>query len=655
MNSKASVNLNDMFSSPVQYKVPIYQRRYVWDVPNWEALWRDILAQIKDTDNTHFTGIIVIEPMSDPDTVSSLEVIDGQQRLTTFQIILCVIRDIFQSNGHDAQMQGANALIVNRDDTISRYSEEARYKLVLTEYDGEEFEKVVKGEYGKLIPDAFDEETNCLVPAKLSQIKFDLSDNPENLSDNLEDLRVNVFQAYDYFYEWIRGYMEKDFDFRKLDDLLATIQNKFTVVKIELEGNEKSEKIFESINATGRKLSEFDYLRNNLFLRAGRLEEEGEEKRTYRTLFYEEYWHFENNRKYWTMERLEEFLKTFLIAKLGPKCFEPDRKGEKNKKEFEVYQDQYLRKLKNKNVEQEFSDVEFINQEFSELNGYREDYKNANPSSDDKIDDYSEIGIRMQFYRDLRIQSFLPFVLPFVLHLKNELRISDNELKLVYKSLESRIMRRLLFYPGGLDFEDKKVYDQVDVFFLELVEPSNKKSRFTMRKFVDCLDFSDWRESRAGKEWPNEDEIKLFGLRNIKDRLHTIDLQGIMDEVREQDFLSIQHRAVFVLSYTFYRIEKHIDRDNKNELDFEKFSSYEPKRILSDPNSSAFNILGNFTFLEEKVTSFDGSILKLNQELREIKNNNDSDIEAAIHERTEILFNYFCQIWPDKDSIIEEA
>ena len=80
------------------------QRHYVWSkIDQWEPLWEDIVEKIEvnakaevDQDRIpHFFGAIVTRQL--PRTVGGVpgfDVIDGQQRLTTFQIILCAISDV---------------------------------------------------------------------------------------------------------------------------------------------------------------------------------------------------------------------------------------------------------------------------------------------------------------------------------------------------------------------------------------------------------------------------------------------------------------------------------------------------------------------------------------------------------------------------------
>ena len=59
-------------------------------------------------------------------------------------------------------------------------------------------------------------------------------------------------------------------DSEKISGLLSAVINDFVVVQIDLDSSDRPEKIFESINASGRNLSEFDLLRNNALPLIGR-------------------------------------------------------------------------------------------------------------------------------------------------------------------------------------------------------------------------------------------------------------------------------------------------------------------------------------------------------------------------------------------------
>ncbi|MDE0325617.1 MAG: DUF262 domain-containing protein [Candidatus Poribacteria bacterium] len=266
-------NIDHLFGVDVQYQVPLYQRRYIWDETNWNTLWDDIRSQaeLKQTggDNRHFVGAIVTRPIEGESRhPSRFEVIDGQQRLATFQIILCAIRDICQSAASADIAAYANHHILNSPIvTDISGTPDARYKFLPTSFDVKAFRAIIAGDQAR---------------------------NGNHL----------ILQAYSYFKSQIVGYIAGDT--QKMSGLLSAVVNDFVVIQIHLDSSDKTEKIFESINASGQNLSEFDLLRNNIFLRA-----DVDSNR-----LYHEYWHFDDD-AFWTPETLSQFLRDFLTAKLG--------------------------------------------------------------------------------------------------------------------------------------------------------------------------------------------------------------------------------------------------------------------------------------------------------------------------------------------------
>ena len=83
-------SVSQIFSNDknIYYTIPKYQREYTWGVREWELLFNDIVSN----DNGYFLGSIIcvdISASSLGDT--TLEVIDGQQRLTSLSILLATI------------------------------------------------------------------------------------------------------------------------------------------------------------------------------------------------------------------------------------------------------------------------------------------------------------------------------------------------------------------------------------------------------------------------------------------------------------------------------------------------------------------------------------------------------------------------------------
>ena len=681
--SQQELNISKLFSHPVQYKVPHYQRRYIWNSTNWRTLSEDILAQLglalkkwvddhqytqytfepleqheetsspgKSYNKKHFTGILVTRNIGEGEP-ETFEVIDGQQRLTTFQIILCVIRDIFVSKGEPVRADLSQRLIMNEDNLVLLTGPETAYKFCPTKFDSSEFEAVANKEYGEFISErALDKKTNRLRRKIITDSRNEFTDSDKH----------SILDAYDYFYELTMAYIHRNEDDNEddknevwkleLSKLLLTIRDQLRVVVTTLDDSDHSEKIFESINATGRKLAEFDYLRNNLFLRAKQLDDP--EKEVFHSdRFLRKYWTFENSHSYWSAEKLESFLQVFLMAKLGPGCFQSDEEDEKDrKKAFEVYQKLYYKKVKDKAIKPE----EKVEYEFSELDRYSKAYRDADFDGLEFVDQSDKIRFHMKFYDDLN----MPSLLPFILYLQCEVELTIDELETVFKILESYIVRRMLMVEYGND-KDEGLYERVYGYFSELID-ENKNRRFNVKEFAQSL-----------KDWPEDDQLaSLFKITS--------------NDTRESNRSWTQGHARFQLSYIFYRIERYAN--NKNKLSFTDFSStYEPTRIVSQQElqlpygdkvsdtdwkklQDDWISIGNLAFSAEnkinpsevdnfsfedtrKVLSKEpNASLELNNEICKL---NELEVWGAtqIHNRQEYLSRYFCDIWPDQKSILE--
>ena len=260
--SQTALSTVKLFSNPVQYKVPRYQRRYVWNDEDWRTLSEDIFAQLSlefEVDdgrykfktleqhentptvkaNNHFTGIIVTRKIQGG-VLDLFEVIDGQQRLTTIQIILCVIRDIFRFKSEEClkQADDVNFLIANLDTHVERAGADKRYKFCPTNYDDAEFTAVVDQTYGEYISVYADKETNELNTEDKKYIRNDFTNCDSH----------NVLDAYDYFYKLIMDYLNQnkgDLDENwksKLEKFDTNITSRLEVVLITLDESDYSEK-----------------------------------------------------------------------------------------------------------------------------------------------------------------------------------------------------------------------------------------------------------------------------------------------------------------------------------------------------------------------------------------------------------------------------
>ena len=97
--------ISDIFQRSAIYKVPRYQREYVWEKINWKELWKDIEFTVQNADKipwTHFLGTIVLNNLKKKENgIDVYEIIDGQQRMMTLYIMLTLIYKNFRRLGDE--------------------------------------------------------------------------------------------------------------------------------------------------------------------------------------------------------------------------------------------------------------------------------------------------------------------------------------------------------------------------------------------------------------------------------------------------------------------------------------------------------------------------------------------------------------------------
>lgn len=218
--------------SGVIYAIPRYQREYTWSRAQWDALFDDLL----DNEANYFLGsIICINQSQDALTVQSLELVDGQQRMTTLSLLLAAI---YQSYSVQPNL--------GMDQQIELYN--LKHKLVLKK----------KPDQPRLIPQVQNHNQQDYF-AVLGQVGV-LSD-VETVA-NAGNRRV--FKAFRHFLSRIELYLENAADsIASLQALLEKV-NTATLVKIEVAGHSDAYTLFESLNNRGVPLTAIDLIKNKL-------------------------------------------------------------------------------------------------------------------------------------------------------------------------------------------------------------------------------------------------------------------------------------------------------------------------------------------------------------------------------------------------------
>ena len=123
------LNLQKLFASPVRYEIPLFQRPYVWNhEEQWGPLWEDvqntaeIFLEIEEGGlsqqnlRPHFLGAVVLQQkqVSAPMFMTRL-VVDGQQRLTTLQLLLDAVQEVFQEHEVQGATKRLELLVLNHE------------------------------------------------------------------------------------------------------------------------------------------------------------------------------------------------------------------------------------------------------------------------------------------------------------------------------------------------------------------------------------------------------------------------------------------------------------------------------------------------------------------------------------------------------------
>ena len=210
------------------YIVPDYQREYVWNDEQVEQLLFDLLdAYNTDNKKAYFLGTIVTY-----DSGSQFELIDGQQRLTTFFVLLCAIKRIYISLGEPTSVIDNlvySPTMNNDGDVINLYHLQLQYE----------------------------DAGNCL----------ELIEKGEGRPNYLTQSGERLFDAFKTIQDFLN---ERFSDLASLKKFVVFLLNKTSFIRIETYDIADALKIFETINQRGKGLDPMDLLKNMIFRQVDR-------------------------------------------------------------------------------------------------------------------------------------------------------------------------------------------------------------------------------------------------------------------------------------------------------------------------------------------------------------------------------------------------
>jgi hypothetical protein len=241
-----------LFDGSDRYVVPSYQRPYVWEEERqWQPLWEDIErlanARLDGRDEVHFLGAVVLrQEISSPGGLSEWSVIDGQQRLTSLQLIFSALAAAARLDGVESEARRLEKLTLH--DELDADGDE-RFRLWPTTINRSAYKAVVKP--GGRDHDRVDDEENTIEEAwqffrdKARDFAFEL-DEEEGV--DTADPEASLRQRYAVLREAVAGMIQ--------------------LVAIQLGKDDPAQVIFETLNARGTPLLATDLVKNALLERA---------------------------------------------------------------------------------------------------------------------------------------------------------------------------------------------------------------------------------------------------------------------------------------------------------------------------------------------------------------------------------------------------
>lgn len=454
-----------------RYVVPLYQRPYVWvhvpDDPEKDRLgpyWTDVketadafieraklVAQAGDDETKvapmtpHFFGAVVIDQPVKDGEVTTQEVIDGQQRLTTTLLFLAAATRLCEARGMSTHASRLRRLWQQDEDL--ELSGLARFKLSPTRQDQDAFLSVMEDRW------------------------------PVNAK------RSNITDAYSYFvrqlHEWaddIPADQEKPY----FDALRETLYEHLMLVDIRLEDGDNAQGIFESLNAQGEKLLAMDLVKNELFRRAKRqgtdIDLDALDRDTWSPRFSDAWWRASIRQGRYVRPRAELFLMHWLIDQKG---------GDTSATALYIEFQEIARKEMDSPAEVK----SFIDRFIADADRYR--------SLDTLVEGTPEHRFLARLAR-LDTAVFYPLVLR-LWRWEDDGLISRGDLRKALAAVESYLMRRFVVVTNA-----SKNYNNVVVGLLKAMGTAATPVTDPVKALIDYLRESDEKT----RVWPTDEDFQ---------------------------------------------------------------------------------------------------------------------------------------------------
>lgn len=617
----SSITLQKIFEQTIRYQIPLFQRPYVWtEEENWQPVWGDVRTlaerQLRQRSTApHFLGAIVLDQLPSPTgSIEIRQVIDGQQRLTTLQLLIAALRDLAHEHALPKYKDRFSTVSANAP-SFCDHPDDA-FKVWPTNRDRNDYRTTMHaGSPGNL------------------RLAYGVNFSKRRIGQRIPD-------AYLYFYEVLSGWLTRNGATddetsalggtveERFDTLWTIVSGRLLLVAIDLESNDNAQVIFETLNARGTQLLPADLVKNYLFHMA-ELEKAPIEQ------FYDRYWrHFDEN--FWRTKvrqgrlkrpRIDLFLQHYLTLKT---------KDEVNVGHiFGVFKNYADPPTKSDSTDGTQSIKETVEDHLKRLTQYGRVFSTFYQP---------EKGSRAETFFE-RLQAIdTATVFPLLMETFKSLGGPDQpkELTGVLNDLESFLVRRMVCCLTT------KNYNKVFLDLIQEVEKTGGISPDAVRLFLV-------KPTGDSVRWPNNEE---FG-----NAWRTCNFYNSLSQVKQRMVLLALNKALESPKSEHVQISGALTIEHLMPQSWQEYWPLQPVnddieavRQQQERRNRLLHTIGNLTLLTDKLnpalsnsawTTKKPEIVKysqlnLNRYFHDVSEWNEDKIE----QRSQTLFEVACQVWP---------
>lgn len=519
--------INKVFVDNITLRIPFFQRGYVWQESNWEKFFDDI-ADIARTikagerPETYFLGSIITK--SDDDDELIIDVIDGQQRLTT---IVLFMKALYLAMGRAEKfvtgfMQDTDEVGEMKPILQPNRNDRAVYNRIIN-LETLQQDPIVEG---SLLADAFSYFAKRLKAAEAG----------------VDDIPITPTQINNAIARYVR------------------------LVQIEVQQGENAQKIFETINCAGVKLTTGEMLKNFLYDEAHVVEYE----RTWKTVFEADkravkYWEGDILNGRMQGSQIENFFYRYMLVKMQ----EPevkDKLSQNEKKSFRQYGGQFekFRNLITRcNIDKNTAADEIVN--YARL--YMDTFK------DDTLE---EVTVSIPGLERLVSLMFIQgswTTTPYILYILRNVT-DKNEQNRIFNYMEVYLMRRIICKSKNNNYSD---------MFSENLIGSGIKTFAEFKAYVND------ENERGALLMPSNEDVKK-AVKENNNKTSALAILYMLESKLNPNFASSAHNNSYV-AFT------------KEQIMPEKDNGSWPSALgySAEQRSCLVNTLGNFAIMREKL------------------------------------------------------